>query len=247
MTIPIFCGPTLYGAEVGPDIELLPPAKQGDLYRAAKRGAPAIGLIDGCFDQAPAVAHKEILWAMARGIHVFGASSMGALRAAELEAFGMEGVGAIFAQYRDGTLEDDDDVAVAHATAEHGYRPLSEAMVNIRATFAAAASEGVIQPDTHHALVQIAKALFYEERRYPLILAIAERQSISPADVRALRDFLPAGRVDLKRRDALALLTRMAEHPRTGPEAKKVRYVFSHTEAWESLRRRIEAEGPPPA
>ena len=71
----------------------------------------AIGIIDGYFENIPSVWHKEILWAMSQGIHVFGSASMGALRAAELAPFGMEGVGAIFEAYRDGWLEDDDEVA----------------------------------------------------------------------------------------------------------------------------------------
>ena len=41
----------------------------------------AIGIIDGYFQQVPSVWHKEILWAMAQGVHVFGSASMGALRA----------------------------------------------------------------------------------------------------------------------------------------------------------------------
>ena len=57
-----------------------------------------------------------------------GAGSIGALRAAELEAFGMVGEGRIFEAYRSGVLEpydtpfeDDDEVAVVHAPAELGY------------------------------------------------------------------------------------------------------------------------------
>ena len=66
------------------------------------------------------------------GVHVFGASSMGALRAAELHPFGMVGVGRVFEGYRAGVYEDDDEVAVVHASEEAGFAPLSEAMVNVR-------------------------------------------------------------------------------------------------------------------
>ena len=106
------------------------------------RGPLAIGLIDGYFERVPAVWHKEILWALSQGIHVFGSASMGALRAAELAPFGMIGVGAIFEAYRDGILEDDDEVAVAHGPADTGYRAGSDAMVNIRATLARAVQHG---------------------------------------------------------------------------------------------------------
>ena len=41
----------------------------------------------------------------------------------------MIGVGEIFEAFRDGRLEDDDEVAVIHGEAEGGYRNLSTAMV----------------------------------------------------------------------------------------------------------------------
>ena len=85
------------------DADYRPPAKQGDICRAVQeRGPDAVALIDGYFEQVPAVWHKEILWAMKLGVQVYGASSMGALRAAELQQFGMIGVGKIFEAYVSG-------------------------------------------------------------------------------------------------------------------------------------------------
>ena len=60
------------------------PSAQGDVYRVAQERPSAIGIVDGYFEGVLSVWHKEILWAMAEGIHVFGSASMGALRAAEL-------------------------------------------------------------------------------------------------------------------------------------------------------------------
>ena len=122
------------------------PYRRANVHRVALKRPAAIGIIDGYFESVPSVWHKEVLWAMARGIHVFGAASMGALRAAELDAFGMEGVGAIYEAFRDGYLEDDDEVAVSHGPMEVGYPVLCEAMVNIRRTFSDAAEQDVI-PD----------------------------------------------------------------------------------------------------
>ena len=97
--IVVFVGPTISSDDCRAILtaEYLPPASQGDVYRATLLRPFAIGIIDGYFEQVPSVWHKEILWALAQGIHVFGSASIGALRAAELEAFGMRGVGAIFA------------------------------------------------------------------------------------------------------------------------------------------------------
>src|SRR4051794_1463402 len=105
----VFLGPSLSWNEarnVLPNATFLPPAKAGDVYLAVKDGAMVIGIIDGFFEQVPAVWHKEVLYALSKGVHVFGAASMGALRAAELHPFGMIGVGRIFEAYRDGVLED---------------------------------------------------------------------------------------------------------------------------------------------
>ncbi len=111
MTAYVFVGPTLPPEQVhtSGDIVCLPPVALGDVYRVAQGGARVIGVIDGYFEGVPAVWHKEILWALSRGIHVFGSASMGALRGAELCTFGMRGVGRIFEAYRDGIFEDDDE------------------------------------------------------------------------------------------------------------------------------------------
>ena len=102
----VFVGPTLRPQDLPDDIVALPPVAQGDVYRIAQRRPQAIGIIDGYFEGVLSVWHKEILWALAEGIHVLGSASMGALRAAELHSFGMVGVGGIFEAYRDGELED---------------------------------------------------------------------------------------------------------------------------------------------
>lgn len=245
MNIVVFLGPTLDAAEaraVLDDVEIVPPAKQGDLYRAAKRGAHAIGLVDGYFDQVEAVAHKEVLWAMSKGVHVLGAASMGALRAVELATFGMEGVGEIFAQLQRGDLTDDDEVAVAHASAEDGFRRSSEAMVDVRVTLDSAVRAGVIHDDTRGLLVRSAKALFYPERVYPAVLAHAEVNGADPQQLASLCAFLPRGRVDQKRLDAIALLERLRAMRDAPPPPKQVRYFFSHTDAWEAIRRRADSD-----
>ena len=126
------------------DADYLPPAGRGDVLRAALRRPRVIAVVDGVFDRAPAVWHKEILFALSEGIHVYGAASMGALRAAELDRFGMRGIGEVYRAYADGSLEDDDEVAVAHGDARDGFRPVSDAMVDVRATLEAAVAEGIV-------------------------------------------------------------------------------------------------------
>jgi hypothetical protein len=242
MKLCIFTGPTLSAVEGKQQLDALffPPAAQGDVYRAALGKPVAIGIIDGYFDHVPSVSHKEILWAMAQGVHVLGAASMGALRAAELSLFGMEGVGDIYNAYARGELVADDEVAVAHASAEDGYRPLSEARVNLRATLRAAELAGVIPTATRERLEEVVRGLFYPDRCYPLLLRRAAEEGLPPGHLEALRAFLPKGRVDQKRLDALALLGVMRERFAGGAEPKRVRYHFEPTDAWEHIRERAE-------
>src|SRR5437899_7154782 len=171
MSVVIFAGPTISSSEARTvlDAGSLPPPAEVAVYRAARMRPQVIGIIDGYFERLPSVWHKEILWAMSHGIHVFGSASIGALRAAELDAFGMEGVGSIFEAYRDGALEDDDEVAVVHATAEFAFRPASEAMVDIRCTIANAADAGILRATTGAEMESVAKSLFYPARKYHLI------------------------------------------------------------------------------
>jgi hypothetical protein len=234
----VFLGPTLPIVEARSHLEaeFLPPAAQGDIWRAAFQGADVIGIIDGQFDHVPSVWHKEILWAMSQGIHVYGSASMGALRAAELYAFGMEGVGKVFESFRDGHLEDDDEVAVVHASAQEEYRPASEAMVNIRHTLAAAEKSGVILASTRAKLEEIAKLMFYPDRSYPAILNMAAGQgNANLAELAAFSDWWKSHRIDQKRLDALAMLQLMAARHSDSFAPKKVSYSFQQTIAWQRL------------
>jgi hypothetical protein len=242
VTACVFVGPTLPAALLPaiPGLVALPPVAQGDVYRAAQRRPRAIGIIDGYFEGVPAVWHKEILWAMAEGIHVFGSASMGALRAAELCDFGMQGVGRIFEAYRAGAwppypepFEDDDEVAVIHAPAEAGYAPLCEPMVNIRATLAQAAAEGVIEAATRDALAGLAKGLFYHDRSFETLLALAAEAPLPPAQIAALSGWLPQGRIDQKRQDGETMLAAMAALLASDAPAKQVDYELEWTEMWD--------------
>jgi hypothetical protein len=213
MSVFVFTGPTLSATDAAAELDAhyLPPVAQGDVYRAALRSPQAIGIIDGYFERVPSVWHKEILWALSQGIHVLGAASMGALRAVELAPFGMRGVGWIYEAYRSGRLEADDEVAVVHGPEESGYRISSEALVNVQRTLERAEREGVISGTTRAAVVRAARELYYPDRTYPRFLADAERAGAARSELDALRAWLPSGRVDQKRDDAIAMLREMRE------------------------------------
>ena len=211
----VFLGPTLSAEEAAGLLEAtyLGPVRRGDVIQAVLSGAERIAVIDGCFGDMPALTHKEILWAMEQGIEVYGASSLGALRAAELAAFGMVGIGKIFEDFSTGRLTDDDEVAIQHGPAELGYVPTSETMVNMRATVATAKLAGVLG-EAADIVLRVAKARHYPERHWPESLADALAAGASAAEIEAFRAWLPCGKVDQKRKDARALLLHMCRRSR---------------------------------
>jgi hypothetical protein len=230
MKVVVFLGPSLPLAEaraVLPDAVFLPPARQSDLLSALGIHKPdVVGLVDGEFGQSLSVWHKEILYALERGVAVYGSSSMGALRAAETAAFGTRGVGRIFEMYASGELNDDDEVALSHGLGDAGYRNFSEPMVNLRATFHAAAEHGLIDAATRDTLVEIAKQLFFPERVFARIFEEARARGLAPATIEALRAFVRDHYVDLKRQDALLLLQTLRD---LTPEAARFEPNFKLT------------------
>ncbi len=233
----VFAGPSISreAVEALDEVEWRPPVSQGDVFYAAQDAPGIIAIIDGYFDGVPAVWHKEILWAISRGIQVFGASSMGALRAAELHQFGMRGVGEIFENFRDGIYEDDDEVAVLHGPAELGYLPLSLPMVNARATLRAAQTSSVIDRSVADALIAIAKSMFYQKREWAAIIKQATSAGIDSVRLAAFEKWLPEGERDLKRQDAESLLQELGRIIQSGVEPAQCDFQFEWTVMWDSV------------
>ena len=217
MTAVVFLGPSLPLSEARRvlDAVYLPPVQQGDILTAIGRYNPdVIGVIDGEFFQTLSVWHKEFLYALERGVHVFGASSMGALRAAETDMYGTVGIGEVYRMYAEGELTDDDEVALAHGSADDGYRPLSEALVNVRLTLRRAVESGVIDAPLAARLIDIEKAVFFPERSYHHMFETATAAGEDPVVIERLRAFVRSSRVDQKRVDALTLLAHVRDLPR---------------------------------
>lgn len=245
----VFCGPTLTeeaARTLFPEADVRGPAAQGDIYRAARANPWGIGIVDGLFEHRPSVWHKEILWALTGRIRVYGAASMGALRAAELGPYGMIGVGHVYEAFASGALEDDDEVTIVHDWVDGRHQPRSEALVNIRATLAAALAEDAIDRRSAEQIVDQAKAIFYPDRTLGGALA-AWIANCSPdaTCVNTIRAWLGPSlraRVDVKRRDAEALLARMRQDWREGTPGPEPTFDFAATEAWFELRRHLDAE-----
>jgi hypothetical protein len=140
------------------------PAAMGDMTRAVTEMPLAIVLVDGLFEAGPSVWHKEILWGLSKGIPVIGLSSMGALRATELDECGMLGTGKIYTMYRTGELKDDDEVAVLHGPEELNFLPLTDAMVDIRHAIFLAQVAQLVDSDTAQSIISDAKRCHFKSR-----------------------------------------------------------------------------------
>ena len=216
----VFLGPSMPHAAARKilDADYRPPAARGDIFRCLGTGVRRIALIDGVFHATPSVWQREILAAIDEGIEVLGASSMGALRAAELAPFGMIGCGTIFGWYRDGVIDGDDEVALLHGDADSSWRALSEPLVTVRATLARAVSQGRLGRDDAEALLADAKRTFYPQRSLRQLVAGQSGRGWSEPRRHQVERALAEARVDLKRADAELLLWRCATSaPATRP------------------------------
>lgn len=236
--IVVFAGPSV--AHLASDrmagMEVRPPAACGDLLRAIRQGATAIGLIDGLFEATASVWHKEILFGIAEGVRIAGASSMGALRAAECHIFGMEGVGRVFADYAAGRRTADADVAVLHAPAELGFAPLTLALVNADATIERMETLQHVTTEEASALRDAARSLHYKERTWSAIAAIGASDE---ARRRRMLDLAHDDAVDQKARDAEELFERLRQ-PQPAPAGDRItRARFNRTAVFALLEERL--------
>ncbi len=173
----VYLGPSLprHEAEVLlPGGDFRPPIRRGDLYRARKEGGSVFLIVDGVFMQEHAISPREVVDVVKDGARVVGASSMGALRAAECWPAGMHGVGAIYRLFRRGSLTSDDEVAVVFDP--QGERPASLALVNARHAVGRALRQGHLTRPEAERLVRTAEESFYAERTWRVLLKRAGLQ-----------------------------------------------------------------------
>ena len=139
---------------------------------------------------------------------------MGALRASELDSYGMIGVGRIYGMYRSGAIESDDEVAVTFDAET--MEALSIPLVNIRLTVKAIQEAGVFSDEQAPAVVGVARKLFYPDRNYRHVASECVKKGIF-ADAEELLELFRRYEVDVKREDAVLVLEKIKEmmHPVT--------------------------------
>lgn len=210
----VFLGPSLaldIAQSLLPEAMFLPPVSCGDILRVIRLQPDIIIIIDGFFENQPAVWHKEILYALSLGVKVFGSSSMGALRASELASFGMQPFGEVALQFHLGECNDDDEVALLHGNHSQNFAASSDPMVNIRATLELALKQNIIDMSLYDKLMTYSKNQYYPERNLRAAITHINTLAFSPALVNLNAWINEHGMVDIKQQDALALLHYIAD------------------------------------
>ena len=206
----IFLGPSLTHEKARKilDAEYRPPAKKGDFLRftMSADGLTVVGLVDGYFLQdyppSPIEVYQLI---MRKNTVVIGSASLGALRAVELEKFGMIGVGKIFELYKNGIVNADDEVAVTFTEERQSLQ--SEAMIDIRFNLFIAKRKGIIDEITKKTVARVAKSVYFPYRNYEDILD--KTKNMHPElehGLESFRAYIRNNRRSLKEKDAIRLI-----------------------------------------
>lgn len=231
----VFCGPSGFSnlEKNYPSFHFREPAQQGDIYHAANICQPtAIILIDGYYKSVPSVWHKEIIYAIEQGITVIGSASLGALRAVELEPYGMIGLGRIYKMYKNGILYRDPDVAVAHTGKDDCFRSLTVPIVNIHATLSNNLPGLCV--NAFNEVLDIARGIHFEYRTLESLLKALTNSSLSEDLLFQVSDILSNQYVDQKAIDAdYALSWACKNLPSGGSERAP---FLSRTHYWTALK-----------
>ncbi|NMC58182.1 MAG: TfuA-related McrA-glycine thioamidation protein [Candidatus Methanofastidiosa archaeon] len=209
----IYLGPSLpvdeakkiLSSDTKREVTYAPPIKRGDIPKATSVGYNILGIVDGIFFRESAVSPREIMEVLKSNLKIYGSSSMGALRASELDRYGMIGIGQIYKWYKDGTLNSDDEVALSFDSEE--FIPISEPLINIRETIKKALQENIITKKESEIIFESAKSLYFPDRRWNKIIEISENKI--GKDLSKFSKFIQNNRVDLKKQDAILLLQKI--------------------------------------
>ena len=209
MNLPIiFLGPSLEinKAKKIINADFKPPAKKGDFINLSLlRDKRDIVLIDGVFLQEYPPTPIEVFQVVInKNFKVYGASSIGALRAVELEKFGMKGIGKIFELFKKNLINSDDEIAV---TFDSEYHLLSEAMIDIRYNIFLCWKKGIIDKETKQIMVNLAKRIYFPFRNYENI--IRKSLQLYPSKekyISRFNDYIVDNKLSLKELDAIRTL-----------------------------------------
>ena len=132
----VFAGASIraFNQQIHRTFDVRPPIRRGDLvavFEQNQSSRPGIVIIlDGIFGTKLAVPPGEIYQLLERGWRVFGASSIGALRAADCHCAGMIGMGHIYTGYALGRYTSENDVSTLYHSDDYAQLTYSLAQMD---------------------------------------------------------------------------------------------------------------------
>lgn len=208
--VTVFVGPTAYGADISSllteDLTIVPPVRRGDVKRlVSEQTTPGcMAIVDGTFHSYPSVGHVEIRDALTAGWSVWGLSSMGAIRAAEMSHLGMRGWGKVYERYATNPEFSDDEVTLVHE-AESPHRPISEPLLHLRAFIEELTEEGLVPHDVAQEVTALLKNRWYGDRSIRLAIDLLSQRGIAEDKLNLARSNF--GRCRIKAADLCSFLT----------------------------------------
>jgi TfuA protein len=175
-----------------------PPIKRGDIGADLRAGWQVIAIVDGEFNQSLAVTPTEVLDALRCGVKVYGSSSMGALRAAELEPFGMIGHGKVFETLRGSAYFRDDHLGQIYFQEHQASLPMIDLVFGLERLLETGRTDGRTANKIEKAYLK----MHYAERSLEGLRALFTTDSRALAAIGALA----RPTMSTKRADGLGLL-----------------------------------------
>lgn len=196
----LYAGPSLYGIEewLVEGLIVKGPCKQSDLFEdLSDSEVKDIIVADGLYKTIPAPWHKEFLLTLEAGKNLYGVSSLGALRASELDCFGMKGYGKVY-EYFKGEIRDDSDVALLHMGEDERWKPTTVAFVEIYFWLKRLEDVGLIDRDTRNILTEKERSCYFEQRTWGKVKRDMEKLIGPEATRRCINSFKSQKRYDLE-------------------------------------------------
>lgn len=211
MKIKIYSGLSLNQNEISaiiPEAHFSEPIKRGDLQHDLEAGYHVIGIVDGVFYRNLAVSPTEIFDALRFGVQVFGSSSMGALRAAEMHPYGMIGVGRIFEHLKTSPYFCDEKLGQVFFDFEG--RKTSLAGIDFELFLEDAARRGKISSQLSKKLIRFYSKRHFTERSLDQVRLSLNETPLTPQERFSASKVL-ANLVSTKKLDGIKLLNKIHE------------------------------------
>lgn len=182
-------------------VEFRPCARRGDVEAAVDEGFHTIVLIDGMMVYSYPPSPKEVAAALDSGVQVYGAASLGALRAVELRRQGMVGCGWVYQQFLTGAVFRDDELLASFD--ETSGEPSTIPLIDVRYACEVACRAGRLEPVQSQVLLERLRIVYFENRTPECIARVARDIQVEGGVIEWI---VGPRRLRIKQADALACL-----------------------------------------